>query len=249
MPFTLSHPAAALLFRGSGLPIAAVVAGSMAPDVPMFVPIPGSYGVTHSWLGVVTVDLAFSLLAVALWLVLMRDALVDMAPGGVRTRLAPRARYSARQWALVPVAAVLGSASHVVWDAFTHRGRWGVREIAWLHEVHGGLVGFKWAQYASGVLGLLLVAAWAVVALRGLAPTPRAIQVPELGTRALVALMVVVAAVSGIAALTAVSGGFIAMAFRAAVLGTVALAVGLLGLTTAWQVLARRGLRIDSTAW
>jgi hypothetical protein len=36
MPFTLSHPAAVLPLAGTGFPVAALVAGSMAPDVPMF---------------------------------------------------------------------------------------------------------------------------------------------------------------------------------------------------------------------
>jgi hypothetical protein len=36
VPLTLSHPAAALPLRRLGLPTAALVAGSMAPDVPLF---------------------------------------------------------------------------------------------------------------------------------------------------------------------------------------------------------------------
>jgi hypothetical protein len=249
VPFTLSHPAAVLLLRGTRLPVTAMVAGSMAPDVPMFVPIPGSYGVTHSWVGVVTVDLLISVVAVGLWLGVMREALVDLAPAAVRDRLEPWAGYDARQWALVPLAAVLGSASHVLWDAFTHRARWGVREITWLHEVHGGLVGFKWAQYASGVLGLLVVGAWALTTLRRLAVQPRSPRVPELCTRALAAVLGATALVGAVAALSAASPGLVPMAFRAAVLGTITLAVGLVALAVCWQVLARRGLRTGTRSW
>jgi hypothetical protein len=248
VPFTLSHPAAVVLLRGTGLPVAAMVVGSMAPDVPMFVRIPGAYAVTHSWWGVVTVDVALSVIGLLVWFGLVRDALVDLSPGAVRSRLHPRARYSSRQWSLVPLAVVLGSASHVAWDDFTHRGRWGVRQIGWLHETHGALFGFKWAQYASGVIGLLVVAIWAIAALRRLEPRPRGVGVTALGTRTLVAVLVTTAVVTFAAALSRESHGLVPMAFRGAVWGTVTLTVGLLILATAWRVLAR-GLRLESSAW
>ncbi|MFJ2778051.1 MULTISPECIES: DUF4184 family protein [unclassified Kitasatospora] len=70
MPFTLSHPAAVLpLLRVAGergpLVASALVAGSMAPDVPFFAEslFPGVYGrgrLTHRWWAVPTVDVAIA---------------------------------------------------------------------------------------------------------------------------------------------------------------------------------------------
>lgn len=50
-----------------------------------------------------------------------------------------------------------GAATHVVWDAFTHAGRWGTAHVPWLADEHGLLPGYRWAQYGGGVFGVLVV--------------------------------------------------------------------------------------------
>jgi hypothetical protein len=166
VPLTLSHPAAVLPLRRlpflAELPLAPMVIASMVPDVPMFVPGRGGYGLTHSLLGVVTVDVLATLVLLLLWDRLVRDALVDLSPGRVRDRFSRSARLRPSQWLLAPVAAVAGALTHVVWDAFTHPGRWGVDDVAWLRDDHLGLAGHRWAQYLSGVLGLAVVVAASV---------------------------------------------------------------------------------------
>lgn len=240
VPFTLSHPAAASLLTRSGLPVGAVVAGSMAPDVPMFVPVPGLYAVTHSLLGVVTVDVVLGVLGLVIWLQVMRDAMVDVAPGVVRERLAATACYSRRQWMLAPLAVALGALTHVVWDAFTHPGRWGAQHLGWLRETHAGLLGSAWAQYASGVLGAIVVGTWAYGCLRTRARLLRPPLVASLGVNALIAVVLAVAAVTVSAILWAAADGPHAMAFRGAVVGTLAASIGSLGLAVTWQLRARR---------
>lgn len=242
MPFTLSHPAAVLLLGGTGLPVAAMVAGSMAPDVPMFVHVPGSYGVTHSLLGVVTVDVFLGTFFTVVWFGLLRDALVDVAPAGVRERLAETARYSRRQWLLVPAAVAFGSLTHVVWDMFTHPHRWGARNVGWLQEVHAGLPGSAWAQYVTGVLGLVLAGAVGVRYLGRRPRTTRPPRVPELGVIALAGVLLGTALLAGFVALSHASEGLHAMAFHGAVLGTISLVVGLLALATLWKLRAWRVL-------
>ncbi|WGY02003.1 DUF4184 family protein [Nocardioides sp. QY071] len=170
MPVTLAHPAAVLPLRGLGLPLSASVIGSMAPDLPVLVQTWGLYGFSHSLAGVVSIDLALTLALLAFWDLSGRDALVDTAPDLVRGRLPARARIGRRAWLLAPLAAVVGSLTHTLWDSFTHQGRWGVRHVAWLEQTHGALPGQQWAQFASGVLGLLVVG-WAI--LRHVRRSPR----------------------------------------------------------------------------
>lgn len=57
MPLTLAHPAAVLPLRRCGLPMAALVIGSMMPDVPLFMRWSSGYQVSHSYTGVFTVHL------------------------------------------------------------------------------------------------------------------------------------------------------------------------------------------------
>lgn len=240
MPFTLSHPAAALLVARTGLPVTAVVAGTMVPDVPMFVRVRGTYGVTHSLVGVVTVDLLLGVLGVALWVLVVRDALVDVAPAEVRERIAPAAGWSRRRWALVPAGVLLGSLSHVAWDLFTHPGRWGARHVPWLGEQHAGLAGFAWAQYVSGVLGLLVVAGWAVTRVRSRPREARPVRVQSMGVRAAVLLVLAVALGTAVGGALGATQGPHGVAFHGAVVGTSVLALGVLLLALLWQWQVRR---------
>lgn len=223
---TFAHPAVVLPLRRLGLPLAALVIGSTIPDVPLFLRWEAGYRVSHGWTGVLSVDLAGALVVLLVWDVLLRDALVDLSPDPVRARFAARHRLSRREWLLAPPAAVLGSLTHLVWDAFTHPGRWGVLHVGWLQADLGPLPAFRWAQYASGAIGLLVVLAAVVVDLRSRPVTrpPRRRALPT----ALLPAVVVAAGLWGLwAGLARLDRGLHAVAFHAVVQGIVAAAVGL----------------------
>lgn len=176
MPFTPSHVAAALPFLRTPLVPAALAVGTMAPDFPYYLPhrLGISRDDTHSLLGLVTVDLAMTLLAVALWWYVMREAVIDLLPAAVRERIPARAssswwrerRSPAIAIALVIVSSIVGGATHLVWDSFTHPG-WLVDHVALLRLRIGPLPVEKWLQHASTVAGLVVLAIWAVIRLRG----------------------------------------------------------------------------------
>ncbi len=234
MPVTLAHPAAVLPLRGLGLPLSAMVIGSMAPDLPVFAQAWQTYGYTHSLLGIVTIDLAITLVLLAFWDFWGRDALVDTAPAVVRDRLPARAPLGPRAWLLAPLAAVVGSLTHVGWDAFTHQGRWGVRAVPWLHETHGPLRGEEWAQYASGAVGLLVIGLVLLAVLRR--PVLDADRPRRLPAASLPAAVAVACALSVGTFLAGLGGPFHQAAFDAAVVGIVALAVVLGVVSLAWAL-------------
>lgn len=161
MPFTPSHAVVALAFTNSRIPAAAVAIGAMAPDIGLYLPLRWARDATHSMLGIVTVDLVVGALGLVLWLVLLQPAWRDLAPWIVRVRLRRPAAppRTARAWVravlLAAAGIVIGSATHVLWDAFTHDGGPFVAALPFLREEVGPFPGYKWAQYASGVLGLL----------------------------------------------------------------------------------------------
>ncbi|MET0694247.1 MAG: DUF4184 family protein [Propionibacteriaceae bacterium] len=166
MPFTVSHVVAVLPFvrgrDGGGLVPAGLVIGSMVPDLPYFIPPHRGSDWSHAAYGPVTLDLIAGLVLFALWRLVMRAPLVDLSPRWLRQRLPPTPALDRSTWLWAAISVVLGAATHVVWDTFTHRDRWGTTQVPWLMQVHAGLPGFKWLQYGSGVVGMAILALWLV---------------------------------------------------------------------------------------
>jgi len=162
VPFTFSHPAAVLPLRRTALPLSALVAGSIAPDLTYFLPVSLPWA-THTAVAVVTVDLGLAAAAWVLWHAVLSGPLLDAAPAslaaklvGTSVGLAPRVRPR-RTLAWTVLAFAVGAATHVLWDELTHPGRWGARHVSALAEPTAGMPGYRWAQYASGLLGLALI--------------------------------------------------------------------------------------------
>lgn len=192
MPFTPSHAVVALPFVRTPLVPAAIAIGAMAPDLPLFVrALPLGYVRTHdlAWLPA-TVVLAFALLVV--WRCVLRPAARELSPRWLAGRLpskwdrgaagalrdtvgisAVREPGRRQRWVLswsalglLIVSLAIGVASHIVWDLFTHEGRWGVEAIPALDAQWGPLSGFKWLQHGSSFLGLAIIGVWAILWLR-----------------------------------------------------------------------------------
>ncbi|MFF7380238.1 DUF4184 family protein [Streptomyces massasporeus] len=199
MPFTLSHAAAVLpavrtdgTGRGPLVP-AVLVAGSFAPDMTYYAAsvLPGAmeFGdVTHAVPGVFTVDVLIAWALVGLWL-LMREPLVALLPrarqGRVATLLrcgAPRARVRPSLVARWYASAVLGALTHVVWDAFTHLDRWGMRLFPVLGREVAGSPLYWYLQYGGSAVAAVVITVFVTRALRR-APVGEPVDVPVLAVR------------------------------------------------------------------
>ncbi|MGW5199735.1 DUF4184 family protein [Streptomyces spiralis] len=199
MPFTLSHAAAVLpAVRGDGsgrgrLVPAVLVAGSFSPDMTYYVAnvLPGAmeFGtVTHSLPGVVTVDVPIAWALVWLWL-LMREPLVALLPRARQGRPAeltrcgvPRARVAPASVLWWYVSAMLGALTHVVWDAFTHLDRWGMRLFPVLGQRLAGTPLYWYLQYGGSAVAGVVIVLFLLRALRRV-PTGEPVGVPVLTVR------------------------------------------------------------------
>ncbi|MFJ6558755.1 DUF4184 family protein [Streptomyces sp. NPDC091412] len=199
MPFTLSHAAAVLpAVRGDGtgrgrLVPSVLVAGSFAPDLPYYTAgvVPGAmeFGtVTHSFAGVFTLDVLVAWLLVMVWL-LLREPLVALLPRARQGRSAALTRcgtpWTRPRPASVPwwyASAALGALTHVVWDAFTHHDRWGIRLFPVLGRQLAGAPVYWYVQYGSSAVAAVVIAGFLVHALRR-APAGEPVGVPELSVR------------------------------------------------------------------
>lgn len=202
MPFTPSHAVVALPFVRTPLLPAAIAVGAMTPDLPLFLRgTPLTYQATHTNLALSAL-IALALLLI--WYALLRPAVRELSPDALARRLpaewdaigatvwqtirGPGARR--RVWrgpfvfgAIVAISLVLGVASHIAWDAFTHEGRWGTRMFPALDDQWGPLTGYKWLQHGSSVLALLVLAVYAARWLSRRAPAGPVRRVLPAGVR------------------------------------------------------------------
>ncbi|MHB9862574.1 DUF4184 family protein [Streptomyces sp. YIM S03343] len=199
MPFTLSHAAAvlpAVRTDGSGrgrLVPAVLVAGSFAPDLTYYAAsvLPGAMefgAVTHSFPGVFTVDVAIAWVLTGLWL-FAREPLVALLPRTRQGRPAALLRCGASRARVTPgtawwwyVSAALGSLTHVVWDAFTHLDRWGMRLLPVLGRNLAGFPLYWYLQYGGSLVAAVVIAVFVVTALRR-TPLGAPVGIPVLSLR------------------------------------------------------------------
>lgn len=242
MPFTVSHVAAVLpaIGRSGRLPAAALVLGSMAPDYPWFLTRGRTADLSHSPLGVVTVDLAVGLLAFVLWRRWAQAPVRDLVPRALGERLPPPSGLEVRALPWAALAVVLGALTHLVWDSFTHGGRWGVELVPWLQEPHRGVFGWVWAQDVSSLLGLLVLVVWGVRRLARTGPDPQGLR-STAQDRQLAWALVTAGTVAGVLVglvLPADSG--VAYLFHVVTFGGTGLAVGVVLGCARWWIRASR---------
>lgn len=198
MPFTASHALVALPFIRTPLVPSAIAIGAMTPDLPLFLRGVGlPYSFTHEFRNVaLTVLVAFGLFL--LWRVVLRPAVGELTPLVVSRRLPAEWSQTGRSAAASAVGVgarrplflvwlagslVLGVLSHIAWDLFTHEGRWGVDALPALDAMWGPLTGYKWIQHGSSLVGLVVIAIWALMRLRRARPRASVVRAVPDGVR------------------------------------------------------------------
>ncbi|WP_370961453.1 DUF4184 family protein [Amycolatopsis sp. cg9] len=157
MPFTLSHPAAVLPLAKRPLVPSALVAGSVAPDVFWFVPrLPGiGLTKTHELASVLWLDPLLALAILAVFHGFLKRPLLALAPRPLAERI-PR-HFSWKRPGWIALSLVLGAATHVGWDAFTHES--GGFPFLRIPLVTGVDVG-RLIQLVSTIAGAAVLAWW-----------------------------------------------------------------------------------------
>lgn len=165
MPVTPAHAAAAWpLHRAMPrLPLAALVIGTLAPDLEYVLHLEprGKFG--HTPAGLVVFCLPVTLVLWAVWRALIRPALTRLLPPALRR--AAEAPPPGRRSDVLPLAvfaALLGAATHVLWDGFTHPGGWAIALMPALERpaFGSGVEWFSLLQYVSSAAGCVIVAIW-----------------------------------------------------------------------------------------
>lgn len=140
----------------------------MAPDLEYLVFLQTRRTVGHSPIGLLVFCLPVSLLVLFVWHRVVKRPIGALLPtrwahlGAALDRPFPFGSWAER--AQVAAAVLLGAASHIAWDAFTHAGGMGVALVPQLRTVLPpvGLPAYAALQHASGLLGTLLLVLFVV---------------------------------------------------------------------------------------
>jgi hypothetical protein len=167
MPFTVSHAAAVLpLHRWSQhkLPLTALMIGSMAPDFGYFFSHEASRQVTHSFAGLFLFSLPAGFAVWLFYVAFLEKATITLLSDRWHTRFAHTEAITTPLIARASLAIILGAATHLLWDAFTHRG-------TFVSDAFPGLLGptpgADWLPVhhllhgLSSIAGLALLGNWA----------------------------------------------------------------------------------------
>jgi hypothetical protein len=256
MPYAFAHPAAvvplAKLLGPRAVPSALAI-GSMVPDAWYLVPLLERED-THMGLGAVAFSLPAGLFAYAAFHLLFKEPLLALLPRSIAARAAGWAvpGLPAVPWHSVLFSLLAGIATHLLWDAFTHRGHFAFVEAALFSDVRI----FRVLQHASTLLGSAFLAWWLWRKLRAAAPRPDPPQAtPAVRVAVFAAMMVLPAAAFLYTTGAVLEGAYWRTALRAA--GVIALStLGLVALSfcLAWRLSPRlrarprRRARVFSTA-
>jgi len=181
--------------------------GCFVPDFPYFLLL-WSHGFGgHTLLGMFYFDLPVGLVSLWLFHRYIKQPSLIFLPDGFRRRLKagafsflPPARL-----ALIAISILIGSATHILWDGFTHRtywpyGHWSFLRLPVELPILGQSVMYKLLQYISSVAGLVLVAIWIWYWYRTTEPAEHPVAQPYTTAQrfAMVVILLLIAICSGI---------------------------------------------------
>lgn len=169
MPFTFSHPAIILPLRY--LPVkwfslTGLIIGSLTPDFEYFIRMRVQSIYSHTVLGIFWFDLPLAILLAFLFHNLVRDPLFFNLPKSFQSRILTFTEfdwnlYFKKNWIVVLISILIGIASHLLWDGFTHNHGYFTEQFSGLKNVfviYGNQIpAWKIAQHLSSLIGALFI--------------------------------------------------------------------------------------------
>lgn len=216
----------------------------MSPDFHYVIHLKQSSHATHTLGALFTFCLPASLIMLGLWHWLFKRPLLELLPDRQQQILQPVCQDFCfapfKRFLLICLAALIGAATHVIWDSFTHPWGWPVQRFPFLQSIalstsFQEFPVYKLLQYASSLFGtalvLLLYWRWQRRQPTGSSITPVFVPVTRLkiaGALFVLATMVAVIWAGRLFPPTASFYNFKAFVVRSIVIGTAVLGVELL---------------------
>ena len=158
MPYTPAHAIlVAPIWYGSqkSLPLAPLIVGSLAPDLPYLIHLSPVTAPGHSPLGLLTHAVPHGLALLILWYLCLEKPILTLFSLPL-----PQHQWSWSAGLKILGSLWLGAVTHALIDAASHEPGWFVQNLAILRSILLNLPIYKWIQYGGGLLGLFLIAIW-----------------------------------------------------------------------------------------
>lgn len=128
MPFTFSHPAIVIplsKLSPKWFSLTGLVTGSVTPDFEYFLRMQIKSSFSHTYLGLIYFDLPFGICLTFVFHQLIRNDLYNNLPTWLAERVsAYRINWIKKfrtDWFIISISILIGAASHLLWDGFTHK--------------------------------------------------------------------------------------------------------------------------------
>lgn len=170
MPFTFSHPGAVLplgFLPKKYFSMTALIIGSIVPDFEYFFRMSSRSSYSHSWPGLFWFDLPLVIIIAFIFHSIVRNTLINNLPGIFAKRLQVFKNFNwsssfKKNYPVIIISAIIGIASHLLWDRFTHESGIFDTDIGKIKELYAISFRHRFATYnllqlISSITGIIIV--------------------------------------------------------------------------------------------
>jgi hypothetical protein len=169
MPFTFSHPAIVLpltFLPRQWFSLTGLIIGSLTPDFEYFLRMRIKSNYSHTIDGLFWFDLPLGLLLAFIFHNIVRNSLYNNLPTFLKSRFLTFKQFNwnlqfKKNWFVVSISILIGAASHIFWDSFTHDNGYFIQKIPELQNsvvfLDKQIPVLKILQHASTLIGALII--------------------------------------------------------------------------------------------
>ena len=169
MPFTFSHPAIVLpltYLPKKWYSLSGLIVGSMTPDFEYFIRMKDYSKYSHTLGGIFWFDVPLGLTLLFIFHNVVRNILIVYLPFSLNIRFSSFATFNWNKYfqnniIVVLISLIVGMASHLFWDSFTHDGQFFAESLSILKEemniLNHHISGATIFQYISSAFGAIVL--------------------------------------------------------------------------------------------
>jgi hypothetical protein len=174
MPFTFSHPAIVLplaYLPKRWFSLTGLIIGSLTPDFEYFFRMTAASYYSHTWAGLLWFDVPLGIGLAFIFHQIIKKSLIENLPFFLKARATDLLAldwqtYFKHNWAVVVLSILIGAASHLLWDGFTHAHGFFVENLPILSQkiliLNYSIGIYKFLQHGSTLLGGILIL-WSIL--------------------------------------------------------------------------------------